>query len=610
MRITVGLLVVGCVVWCGSPAAFGQQTTMGVVRLEGTTDIGIAAPSASNAAVSSRGHRAKPFLSPKNRSLLGWKASGLSIPAPPPSPVVSPGPNFAGFNGLTDLNQVAAGTGIYFNSQLDVEPPDQALAAGNGFVVEGVNLAIAAYSAKTGILVAGPTPFNEFFHMPPEFPTNAPPGPFLSDPRVYFDSMLQRWFVTILEIDVNPDGSFGRSHVEIAVSRTSTPVNGWLLYSIDTTDDGQNGTPSNPGCPCFGDQPLMGADSNGFYISTNEFSLNPFGAYFNGAQVYALSKLLLAAGKPFPFVHFYNLTATGNPAYSIQPATTPPGAMPTPGVEYLFSSLDFNGTLDNQLAVWAITNTGSLTSPTPQVHLLQTIVQSEVYGQPPNVQQKPGPIPLGLALGDPIAMISSNDDRMNQAVYSNGLLWGAVNTIVQGPGGSPVCGVAYFGVLPFLSGGQLSALMVKQGYVAAGADSVIFPSVAVLPPGTSGDPSPLVANVPVGSTVFRGPGPGVMVFTLAGPDYYPSAAYVDLDAVNGTGNIVLAAQGVLPEDGFTGYPQFYPPPPPPAEVARWGDYSAATADAQRGLWIATEYIPPLSRTLYANWGTFIGRVQH
>ena len=43
-------------------------------------------------------------------------------------------------------------------------------------------------------------------------------------------------------------------------------------------------------------------------------------------------------------------------------------------------------------------------------------------------------------------------------------------------------------------------------------------------------------------------------------------------------------------------------------VARWGDYTAAVADADGSIWIATEYIPNAPRTLLANWGTFIGRV--
>jgi hypothetical protein len=66
-------------------------------------------------------------------------------------------------------------------------------------------------------------------------------------------------------------------------------------------DPSELGRPSHAGCPCFGDQPLIGADTNGFYVSTNEFPIS--GPGFNGAQIYAMSKSALAAGTLPPVVH-------------------------------------------------------------------------------------------------------------------------------------------------------------------------------------------------------------------------------------------------------------------------------------------------------------------
>ena len=84
------------------------------------------------------------------------------------------------------------------------------------------------------------------------------------------------------------------SAVLLAVSQSADPTGGWNVYSLDTTNN--TGTPDHQGCPCFGDQPLIGADANGFYITTNEFPIAGDG--FNGAQVYAISKAALAASKP------------------------------------------------------------------------------------------------------------------------------------------------------------------------------------------------------------------------------------------------------------------------------------------------------------------------
>ena len=51
-----------------------------------------------------------------------------------------------GFNGLSHLDQRNAGTGIYANTNPSMEPPDQGLCVGNGFVVEPINVALAVYN--------------------------------------------------------------------------------------------------------------------------------------------------------------------------------------------------------------------------------------------------------------------------------------------------------------------------------------------------------------------------------------------------------------------------------------------------------------------------------
>ena len=98
-------------------------------------------------------------------------------------------------------------------------------------------------------------------------------------------------------------------------------------------------------------------------------------------------------------------------------------------------------------------------------------------------------------------------------------------------------------------------------------------------------------------------GRGVLAFSLVGESYFPSAAYVPIDAVNGAGAIRIAAGGAAPDDGFTGYPIALG-----LRAGRWGDYSAAVADGDGNVWFAVEYIPELPRTVAANWGTLIGKV--
>ena len=90
-----------------------------------------------------------------------------------------------------------------------------------------------------------------------------------------------------------PDGDLtGDNHLDIAVA--ADPTGTWNIYRLDVTDDGTNGTPVHPNCPCIGDYPHIGVDANGFYLTTNEYSF--FGTEYNSAQIYAFSKRALARG--------------------------------------------------------------------------------------------------------------------------------------------------------------------------------------------------------------------------------------------------------------------------------------------------------------------------
>ena len=526
------------------------------------------------------------------------------VPLSPPTAsgqvVVSPDPGFSGFPGLTHYDQRFANSG----NQFSLEPPDQGLCVGNGFVMEAVNLALAVYN-PSGTRLSGPMALSPFFGLPPVIDRSKTPpvrGPFLSDPRCYFDPDTQRWFVTVLEISTNPaTGSFtNHSTLQIAVSQSSNPRGNYFLFALDSTDDGSNGTPNHANCPCLGDQPLIGADANGFYVSTNELPIS--GPGFNGAQVYAMSKSALAAGTLPPVVHFDTgaipTPDAGGVWYSIQPATSPSHDSQS-DAEFFLSALDFHGALDNRLAVWALTNTSSLKTSTPMVTLKHVVIGSEVYGTPrTNAQQKSGPTPLRDSLGDadPLEQLASNDDRMNQVVFAKGKLWSGVNTVAT-VGGEPLVASAFFVVKPSLGSSALSASMDDQGYVAVAHENVLFPSIGV------------TAN-----------GAAAVVFTLAGPDYFPSAAYSPINA--SAGDVRLAGPGIGPEDGFSGYAALQPNGMSNGGVARWGDYSAAVADGDGNIWIATEYIGQTctdaqssadltcnkTRSQNANWGTFIGKL--
>ena len=531
------------------------------------------------------------------RSFSGAAGVTSAAPSPATTPVVTSSAGFTGFNGLSHVDSRSASGG----NQFSLEPPDQGLCVGNGDIVETINDVTAVYKTS-GTLVSGPTALNAFYGYAPSInrslATGTPGkfGPFVTDPKCLYDAATNRFFMTVLTLDTDSTtGAFiGTTHVDLAVSQTDDPTGLWTVFSFSTTN-GSGSLPGHPGCPCLGDQPLLGADANGIYISTNEFPLFQNG--FNGAQLYAISKSLLVTAATgaigiLPPVATLNLglTPTGDPAgsiwYSVQPATSPSPAQfdsSNGGTEYFLSALDFFGGGDNRIAAWALTNTSSLSS-TPAVTMQPPVkLLTQSYAAPFDfgVAQQGGPRPLATFLAKshltPIASVedlNANDDRMNQVVYSNGQLWAGLNTATNLPDTSAV---AYFVV--HAGGATFAPSLAGGGYVAIDRGSVLFPSIGV-----------------------NDSGRAVMSFSVSGPSMYPSTGYAAV-TTGGPGAVHIAGVGAQTDDGFTGYPAFGG-----NGVARWGDYSAAVADATGNIWMAAEYIPGGTRTLLANWGTFISTV--
>ena len=158
---------------------------------------------------------------------------------------------------------------------------------------------------------------------------------------------------------------------------------------IDVTNDGTDGTPTHPGCPCFGDQPLIGADAHAFWVSTNEFPMFQRPASMAPRSTRSISWRWRQEALPI-----LSTSSQGGPlaegiSYSVQPATIPPGgsyASVNNGTQYFLSALEFFGGLDNRIAIWAATNTASIHTA-PAISIQNGSSNTIVYGQPPEAQQ-------------------------------------------------------------------------------------------------------------------------------------------------------------------------------------------------------------------------------
>ncbi|MHB8588777.1 MAG: hypothetical protein ACYDA0_07990 [Candidatus Dormibacteraceae bacterium] len=539
----------------------------------------------------------------------------------------------ASFDGLNHFAQRNANGG----KQFSLEPPDQGLCAGNGLVLETVNDVMAVYDSS-GNKLEGPVDLNTFYGYIPAIDRAARVrGPFITDPSCYFDVATQRWFHVVLTLDVDPNtGAFlGPNHLDLAVSQSADPLGTWNIYKIPVQDDGTAGTP-NHGCtlngpdsgigPCLGDYPHIGADANGFYITTNEYSF--FGPEFKAAQVYALSKQTLAAGSPnvsVTQIDTTNMVRGKQAGFTVWPAEVPNGQFDASrdGTEFFMSSNaadevnPLQNRTSNDLIVWALTNTRSLNSDHPDISLTNTAVRVGIYAAPPLSNQKVGPTPLRDCINDttvPVggklgcwrlllgrepahneveSVIDSNDTRMQQVMFADGMLFGALDTALK-INGRTQAGIEWFAVRPHLTSDRVHAQVAHQGYVGMADINLTYPALGVNENGV-----------------------GAMAFTLLGTNDFPSAAYASFDAKSGVGSIHVAAAGVGPDDGFTGYAAFVGSPP----RTRWGDYGAAVVDGSK-IWIASEYIGQTctfaqwladmtcggTRTAFANWDTRITKL--
>src|SRR5881296_933542 len=554
-------------------------------------------------------------------------AAGVGVSSSGPLTVLST------FDGLNHRNQRLANGG----NQFSLEPPDQGLCVGNGFVMEIINDVLKIYS-PSGATVKATEDLNTFFGYPAQFNrTTGLVGPFVTDPSCVYDSASNRWFADVLTLEVFPStGDFtGANHIDLAVSDTGDPTGTWTVFRDQVQDDGNNGTP-NHGCTgippfgsppptiaptfknaCIGDYPHLGADANGVYVTTNEYSL--FGNDFHGAQIYAFSKAALVANAATVAVTQLDTHGmdAGNSGFTIWPATSPAGQSSSAngGTEYFLSSnaadeAHGNGASvgprrSNQLLVWSLTHTSTLDA-TLNLSLSHSTLTVGLYVVPAFSEQKVGSTPLIACLNkhacatsifgarDPFApeheaAIDSNDTRMQQVVFANGRLWGALDTAVDSSANTRA-GIEWFVVNPVGAGS-----IVKRGYLAVSQNNVTYPAIAV------------TSN-----------GKGVMAFTLVGRDFYPSAAFVSIDA-NGVGPVQVAAMGLGPDDGFTGTVGLTAPFP---FRPRWGDYGAAAVEGTH-IWIGSEYIGQTctlrtfiataascggTRTLLGNWDTRITEV--
>ncbi len=473
------------------------------------------------------------------------RKAGANGPDPTPPTVSCPGAgcdtisnSAPGVTGVNGLNAVDSGT-LSTNTKVgDIEPADQGLCAGNGYVIEDNNIGEILVFDTALHRVSSVISLDTMMGL--GSPLNWSSGGDISCTYDYQNG--GHWFFTEIvsaSSEAN-DGPFSGCFVEgptavantckegIAVTTGNNPFGPYNVYFLNADYN-----PAEPGYPyLLNDFAKIATTQDAFLVFYDEFPINPKdtgfgGGAFNGAQELAFDKTALEQGAsaanvnvaienmgllPTPDGPCTGDVAQGLPAgaacwYQVIPAQA---ADPSQydnnggGEGFMLASLDFFGASDTRIAAFDWADLSALNSPDCSAcgHITfgGTLISGveQYYGEGFLGAQKQGPIPLGddCAAAQlptdttppstcPENGIATNGDGMTQAAQAQGQLWGAVSTAVNqaftshGSTSSEIHqGAAYWviGTNSFDRTGQFS--LTGQGYVSAAHEDLEFPAIA------------------------------------------------------------------------------------------------------------------------------------
>ncbi len=588
--------------------------------------------------------RPRPPVRAEGAAALAAAATAPTVSCQPLGPGCdSISSNAGGAKGVKALNAVDSASQSTNVLGLDIEPPDQGLCAGNGFVVETNNIGeILVFD--TGLHRASAViPMDTIMDLTSRGWSSG------GDPSCVYDADNGGHFffteIVSASSELN-EGAFGgcfaglsnSCYEGIAVTDGASPYGPYSVYYVNA-----NYNPSEPGYPyLFNDFAKIATTQDAFLLFYDEFPNNGNvpglgGGFFNGAQQFAFNKNALERGLPVT-----GRFGKPNPAFNV--AIENMGLLPTPngtcfsdnefhapgitcwyavipvhppdpsqfdnshgGSGFLLESLDFYGSGDDRIAVFDWTGLSNLNSSNCSKcggiqfggQLFSGVLS--YLGEGFLAEQKSGPIPLGdecgaagLSVGNPAPAscpeggIATNGDDFTQAVQAQNQIWGAISTEIDQTYSSEAStethqGAAYWviGTDTFDKFGFFS--LTSQGYVSPRHEDMEFPGLAA-----EGN---LVQD--------GGNGGAIMTFSMSGDGgptaarnggFFPSTAFGRLTSTsNGlSGSVVnVVDTGESPQDGFTEYDGY-----PDSLRPRWGDYSNAIFLPWSGgkIFFATEYI--------------------
>src|SRR5579862_1903806 len=350
-----------------------------------------------------------------------------------------------------------------------------------------------------------------------------------ADPRVRYDRLSQRWYVTMIDF---------LNHFMLAVSSgpTLTDTTTFTFYRFAVDAGLSAGAPDFGGSP---DYDTLGVDVNALYIGCSVFDQN---SNLIGASVFIVNKTSLLGGT-LAYTAFHDVSLYPNSGIYTPQAVDNDDPAATQGY---FIGVD--NTLTNRLVLLRVSNPGA--SPTISGSIAITVPDYGAYS-----------LTTVPALGS-TAPLDDNDTRLFQAMMRNGSLYTAHNILVNSSGVANALGDR--------DGARWYEIINLSGTPRLHQSGTVFDSAAANP-----------RNYFFPSCIGTGQGHMALSSSVAGNNEHAEVAATGRLAGDALGTMQTPFIVVSSSSTYNYEPNFQ----------RWGDYSATVLDPNdyMTVWTFQEY---------------------
>ena len=308
-------------------------------------------------------------------------------------------------------------------------PPDVNGAVGPNHIMTTLNTQVRIQNLTGGIIST--VSLNGFWA------SLGNPGVF--DPKILYEPFNNRWIFSAAA-----NGQSTTSAVLIGVSQTNDPTGLWNLYSIDADAPNVN----------WFDYPSLGYNKDWIVVTGNLFTIS--GNSFVTGKVYIFKKADLYAHVVSPLV---TVLTPGANYFTLSPTATYDNSIST---LYLLQRVNGNSGGSGFLNLYTIT--GAIGSET---------LSAPMQFSTPNPWSSSASATNSAPQSGSAQKIAVNDDRVQNAVYRNGSIWG-IHTVFL-PAGAPTRSAVQWWQV------STAGAILQRGRIddATGVQFFGFPSIAV-----------------------------------------------------------------------------------------------------------------------------------